>query len=121
MRKINASLTTEYLDRVKKVCKIELTSKHLFKAMNTLATPVLTYSFGVMAWTDTDLESIRRKTRIALTKHQKYNHKSSVLRMTMTRREGVTHKDLHNGHTTLLTKYFLKKRKFTVTTKYLSK
>jgi hypothetical protein len=35
--------------------------KNKIKAINTYATPVLTFSFGIVKWTSTDLENLQIK------------------------------------------------------------
>jgi len=111
---IKENLSKEYLSRVNRICKAELNSKHLFKAINTLAIPVLTYSFGVIAWTDTDLDNVMRKTRTTLTKYRKHHPKASTLRMTIPRGEGgrglIDIKNLHNGQVKLLRTYFYQRK-----------
>lgn len=108
------ALTKEYVTRVTKLCRTELNSKHLFKAINTFAIPVLTYSFGIIGWSDTDLQSLMRKTRTELTKHRKLHPKSSTLRTTLPRKEGgrglIDIQNLHNSQINQLRTYFHRKK-----------
>jgi hypothetical protein len=60
-------LGDEYLQRTKSILKIKLNGKNTFKAINTYAIPVLTFSFGIVKWTPTDLENLQIKTRALLT------------------------------------------------------
>ena len=53
----------EYFQRVNRICKKQLHSKNLIKAINTYAIPVLTYSFGIIKWSQTDINRIEIKTR----------------------------------------------------------
>jgi len=48
-------LGKEYLHRTKSIFKTRLNGKNMIKAINTYATPVLTFSFGIVKWTPTDL------------------------------------------------------------------
>ncbi|XP_031333830.1 uncharacterized protein LOC116163840 [Photinus pyralis] len=68
---IKQQLKDEYKKRLNQILKTGLNSKNLFKAVNTYAIPTLTYSFGIIKWTDTDLENINILTRAQLTKHRK--------------------------------------------------
>lgn len=52
------NLLKKYIARMRKVCKTEFATKNLFKAINTLAISLFTYSFGLIQWTKTDLENI---------------------------------------------------------------
>lgn len=54
---IKEKLKLEYTRRINSVCKMQLSSKNLFKALNTHAIPVLTYSFGVVRWSNTDINA----------------------------------------------------------------
>ncbi|KAL1448488.1 hypothetical protein WDU94_005497 [Cyamophila willieti] len=109
-KNIKQALEKEYISRLTKICKTELNSKNLVKAINTLAVPVLTYSFGIILWTKTDLESIMRKTRVTMTKERKHHPKSCTLRMTLPRAEGgrglIDIENLHNNQVRSLRKHF---------------
>jgi hypothetical protein len=48
-------LGEEYLNRTKSIWKIKLSGKNTIKAINTYATPVLTFRFGIVKWTPTAL------------------------------------------------------------------
>ncbi|CAD7002869.1 unnamed protein product [Ceratitis capitata] len=97
--------TEEYIERVKSLLKSHLNGFNLFKAINTFAIPVLTYTFGTTKWSDTDLESVKRTTRTLLTKFGIHHPKSAVERVYLPRRQGgrgivdITHlhrKCIHN-------------------------
>ena len=49
------NLEKEYLTRVRKVLKSDLNSSNKIKAINTWAMPSLTYGYGVIKWSITDL------------------------------------------------------------------
>ena len=51
-------LGKEYLNHTKNVLNTKLNGKNMIKAVNTYATPVLTFSFGLVKWTPTDLENL---------------------------------------------------------------
>jgi hypothetical protein len=44
--------------------------KNTIKAINTYATTVLTFNFGIVKWTLTDLENLQTKTRTLLTRYR---------------------------------------------------
>ena len=54
----------EYFRRVKMVLRTELYGRNKVLAINWLALPVLTYSFGVIHWGTTDLQLDRRTTKL---------------------------------------------------------
>ena len=51
--KMRDKIRLEYQQQVKKYAKTELTPKNIIVAINQLAVPVLTYSFGVINWPQT--------------------------------------------------------------------
>ena len=53
----------EYCRKVKLVLKSELNAGNKMSAINTLAVPVLTYSFNVVNWTLQEISKLDRKTR----------------------------------------------------------
>nr|CAH7731452.1 unnamed protein product [Callosobruchus chinensis]CAH7767408.1 unnamed protein product [Callosobruchus chinensis] len=63
-------LTQEFRDRLIRLLKTKLNSRNLTKAINTFAIPVLTYSFGIIKWSHTDIENIHILIRTELTKHR---------------------------------------------------
>ena len=56
-------LLREYFRRVKMVLRTELYGRNKVLAINGLALPVPTYSFGVIHWGTTDLQQLDRRTR----------------------------------------------------------
>lgn len=77
-----------YEKRLNALLKSKLNSGNLFKAINTFAVPVLTYSFGVIKWTATDLENILIHTRAQLTQFRKLHPNSCKERVVLHRSEG---------------------------------
>jgi hypothetical protein len=63
-------LGEEYLHSTKSILKTKSNGKNTIKAINTYATPVLTFSFGTVKWTPTDLENLQIKTRTLLTRYR---------------------------------------------------
>ncbi|XP_036318615.1 uncharacterized protein LOC118742499 [Rhagoletis pomonella] len=107
---IVSAITSEYLQRVKSLLKSCLNGNNLFKAINAFAIPVLTYTFGVVKWSETELENVKRATRTLLTKYGTHHPKSAVERLYLPRRQGgrgmVDIKQLHNKCKQSLRLYF---------------
>ncbi|XP_055842673.1 uncharacterized protein LOC129909623 [Episyrphus balteatus] len=81
-------LKTSFIERVKKLCKTKLNSGNLTKAINSFAIPVLLYSFGLIKWSETDLEDLQRQIRVVLTSQRFHHPKSAIERTTLPRNEG---------------------------------
>lgn len=107
------NLTCKYVSRVKSIVKTKLYSRELFKAINTYAVPVLTYSFGIVKWTHTDIADIKRMTSKILTGARDHHPKSSTERLTLPRISGgrglIDLHQLYNKQKNLLRKYFFSK------------
>lgn len=65
-----------------------MNSKNLINAINTYAVPVLTYSFGILKYSDTDLNELDRMTRTTFTKFRIHHPKSAIQRLYLSREEG---------------------------------
>jgi hypothetical protein len=72
--------------------------------------PVLTYSFGIIHWSDTNLEELNRITRTAMTKFKHHHPKACTERLYLPREKGgrglLNFKTQHSKQITTLTKYF---------------
>ncbi len=85
---VKERLKEEFEKRLNPICGTGLNGKNIIKAINTCATPVLVYSFGVMHWNDTEMEELRRIMRKVL-KNNRYHHpKAAVGRTLIARKEG---------------------------------
>ena len=62
--------------------------KNTIKAISTYATPVLTFSFGIVKWTPTDLENLQTKTRTLLTRYRFHHPRAAKERLTLPRQMG---------------------------------
>jgi hypothetical protein len=78
---LKAQFRDKYIERLKLVFKIKLNAKNNTTAINSWATPVLAYTFGVIDWSDTDLESLNRKTRVLLMKYRNHHPKACTERL----------------------------------------
>ena len=81
-------LSTEYFGRLKKVLKSELNSANKIQAINTWVVPSISYGFGVVNWSKTELSEIDRKTRNQLKNHNLLHNKSNLERLYIPRRLG---------------------------------
>jgi hypothetical protein len=92
------------------ILKTQLNGKNKIKAINTYAIPVLTYSLGIIKWTQTDIERLERVTRTTLTKFRMHHPKSAMERVTLPRDNGgrgiIDLKNLQYRQVDLLRKYF---------------
>ena len=78
----------EYYRRVRRVLNSELTSGNKFRAIGSLAVPVIEYSISILDWTKTELQKIDRKTRKILTMNKLLHPRADVSRLYVPRSEG---------------------------------
>jgi hypothetical protein len=94
--------------------KTKLNGKNTIKAINTYAIPVLTFSFGIVKWTPTDLENLQIRTRALLTRYRMHHPRAAKERLTLPQHTGgrrmadITR--LHDKQVKLLQTYFLNKQ-----------
>lgn len=109
---VKCMLTDTYTKRVTQILKSGLNGKNMFKAINTYAIPTLTYTFGILKWTKTDLENIQIKTRVLLTKYRCHHPRSAIERVILPRQKGgrglIDLTRLHTKEITRLQKYFVR-------------
>lgn len=107
---IKKELTEKYKKRLSTVLKTRLNSRNIFKAINSYAIPLLTYSFGIIKWSQTELEGINRLNRTQLTKQRKLHPNSCIERINISRKEGgrglIDVTALHERQINDLRKYF---------------
>jgi hypothetical protein len=78
---IKENLEKQFYLRIKSILKSKLNGNNLIKAVNTYAVPLLTYSFGVIKWSKTNLQNINIKTRVLFTKFSKHHPKVNGVKM----------------------------------------
>ena len=78
----------ECIRRVRSILKTELNSKNRITAINTLAIPVVTYSFNVINWNLSELKNLDAKIRKQLTSNRMHHPKSDVDRLYIPRKDG---------------------------------
>ena len=66
----------------------QLNSQNQIHAINSLAVPVVTYSFGIIDWTKNELKKIDIKTRKLMTANKAHHPKASVDRLYLKRVDG---------------------------------
>ncbi|XP_066247479.1 uncharacterized protein [Euwallacea similis] len=64
------------------------TVKNLFHALDTYAYPVFTYSFGIVKWSVTYINNLKRKVRTFMMRAREHHPKSAVQRITLPRPSG---------------------------------
>lgn len=110
---VKKQLREAYKKRLSAILKTRLNSRNLFKAINTYAIPLLSYSFGVIKWSQTELEELNRLNRTELTKYRKLHPKSCIERVNISRNEGgrglIDIAALHEKQIKGLRQYFLNK------------
>ncbi|XP_044756916.1 uncharacterized protein LOC123315325 [Coccinella septempunctata] len=74
--------------RVNMLLKSKLNSRSLFNAINTWAIPVMTFSFGILTWSATDLRGMDTAIRTMLTKFGMHHPHSSIIRLYLPRHQG---------------------------------
>ena len=87
-KKMREKISKEYLSRLKKICKSELTPKNKITAINQLAIPVVSYGFGIIDWPQCELNKLDVKTRKILTLHKVIYRNQCLDRIYLPRREG---------------------------------
>lgn len=78
----------EFSKRLKNIMRSGLNSKNLTRAINSYAIPVLTYSFGIIKWSETDLQGLETLIRTTLTKYRNHHPKSAIQRISLPRHAG---------------------------------
>ena len=74
-------ISKEYYRRVRLILRSELNSKNKLLAINALAVPVPTYSYGILEWRNCEIEKMDRKTRKLLTMYGLHQPKGDVSRL----------------------------------------
>jgi hypothetical protein len=85
---IKENLEKQFYLRIKSILKSKLNRNNLIKAVNTYAVPLLTYSFGVIKWSKTNLKTINIQTRVLFTKFCKHHPRSAIERFNLPRENG---------------------------------
>ena len=84
----------ECFRRVRSILRSEFNARNRIDAINSLALPVITYSFTIINWSLTKIKKVDPNVRKLLTMHRMHHPKSDVNRLYLPRKEGVG--DLRN-------------------------
>ena len=79
--KIKVKIRKEYKRRIKLVLKSELNTRNKIAAINTLAVPVILYSYGAIVWKLYEIQDLDRMTRKQLCMNQMLAKKADVDRI----------------------------------------
>ena len=79
--KMKEKIRKEYNRRVRLILRTELNGRNKIEAINSLAVPVLQYSFGIIDWKISELKKIDTKTRKLLNMHKMLHFKADVERL----------------------------------------
>jgi len=80
-------LKKEVTRRIRAILKTELNSKNRITAINTLAVPVITYSFNIINWNLSEIKKLDTKVRKLLTLHNMHHPKADVERLYLPRKD----------------------------------
>ena len=86
--KMKGKITSEYIRRVKKLCRSKLNGGNLICGINTWAVGVVRYSAGIVDWTMEEVVSMDRRTRKILAMNGCLHTRSNVARLYLPRKEG---------------------------------
>ena len=85
--KMKERIRKEYNRRVRSILRTELNGRNKVEAINSLAVPVVQYSFGIIDWKISELKKIDTKTRKLLNMHKMLHPKADVERLYLPRRD----------------------------------
>ena len=78
-------LKKELVRRTGLILKTELSSKNRITAINTLAIPVITYSFNIIDWNLSEVKRLDTKIRKIMTTHSMHHPKADIHRLYLPR------------------------------------
>ncbi|XP_030746059.1 uncharacterized protein LOC115874901 [Sitophilus oryzae] len=87
-QKVKDSLCERYRKRLRQIWSSSLSGVNKTLATNILATPIITYSFGVIKWTENELHQLDVITRKMMHMEKSLHTKSSVPRLYLPREQG---------------------------------
>jgi hypothetical protein len=86
--KMKEKIRREFYRRTRKIFKSELNSRNKILAVNSLAVPVVMYSFNIINWTIGEIKRMDTKVRKFLTMNRMHHPKADVDRLYLNRSEG---------------------------------
>ena len=75
------AIVDKYRKKLKTVLKTELNAKNIMTAINEYALPVLTYTFGIINWTEDEIKGVDVRTRKDLNMSKMFEIRSDVDRL----------------------------------------
>ena len=87
-KKMKDDIKKEYTRRLRMILSSQLNSKNKVTAINSLAIPILNYSYTIINWTEAEIRQIDRKTRKLFTCHGAHHPKADVDRLYLKRTDG---------------------------------
>ena len=81
-------ITSEYVRRVKKLCRSRLNGGNMVSGINAWAVSVLRYSVGIVDWTIEELVNMDRRTRKIMAMNGCLHIRSNLARLYLPRKEG---------------------------------
>ena len=78
----------KYYRRIRLITKSKLNAANRIDAMNTIAVPVVTYSFNIIDWTEHELQNLGRKTSKILSAERMHHPRAELDRICVPRSEG---------------------------------
>ena len=87
MRRIDEKITSEYVRRVKNLCRSKLNGGNMISGINAWAVGVIRYSAGIVDWTMEVLVSMDRRTKKILAMNRCMHTRSNVARLYLPRKE----------------------------------
>ena len=87
-RKMKANDMKEYKRRARLILRTEFNGRNKVEAINSLAVPVVQYSFGIIDWKISELKKVDTKTRKLLNMHKMLHPKVNVERRYIPRKDG---------------------------------
>lgn len=116
--KAKRELTNAYFKRTTSILRTELSGKNTSLAVNAYSTSVLTYSFGIINWTATELDALDTRTRVLFRKFRSHHPNSAIERFHLPRKEGgrgiPSIRAAHFAQIENLRKYFMEKKESSV-------
>ena len=85
---IKENITKKYYRRIRMLTKSELNAINRMEDINTLATPVVTYSFNIVDWKMEEIRKLDRKTSKLLNMERMHHTRADVDRIYLPRNKG---------------------------------
>ncbi|CAK1589159.1 unnamed protein product [Parnassius mnemosyne] len=109
-KQVKKTLEKEFKLRLNRILNTHLNARNIIKAVNTFAIPILTYSFGIIHWSKSNLIKLQRLINTTMTKYRQHHPRSCNERLTLPKLEGgrglIDIKNLHNSQISAIRNFF---------------